>query len=429
MTCHRPRAFFLVVALIVLAWPAAAQTPTPTPTPIVVDPTAAFFDDTVVQEIRLTINSRDWQSLQEHYLENDYYPCDFRWNGQTVRNIGIRSRGTGSRSAGKPGLRVDFDRYTTDQTFLGLRSVILRNQSQDASNMHERISMLLFKRLGVKVMREAFTKLFVNNSYAGLYTIVESVDKAFLKKAFGENDGDLYKYDYPADAQPWYFADRGTDPALYVPLTFKPETNETTFKSAPIVQFVRIVANDSDAAFPTTVAPYVDWDNFTRHIAIESVLADLDGFNGDYGINNFYWYRLQNKNQFVWIPWDKSEAFKGGSTYPIFHNFLDGVPGKRNRLSGRAMTLSNVQSMYLDRLLDAAKSLRELDDTTPSDSRGWMEREIQREYDQIRDLVDTDTTRQFTNAEFEADVERLRTFARERPAFVEQAVADWRKPR
>ena len=93
------------------------------------------------------------------------------------------------------------------------------------------------------------------------------------------------------------------------------------------------------------------------------------------------------------------------------------------------MTLSNVQTQYLDRLIDAAKSLRELDDTTPSDTRGWMEREIQREYDQIRDLVYTDTTRQFTNADFEAEVERLRTFARERSAFVEQAVADWRKPR
>src|SRR5512143_561339 len=178
-----------------------AQAPAPGP-PAGTDPVKPvslsdpFFDDSVVQSITLNINSKDWQSLKEHYLDNTYYPCDMRWNGQVVRNIGIRSRGTGSRSGSKPGLRVDFDRYTSSQTFLGLKSFILRNQTQDASNMHERISMLLFRRLGVKASREAFTRLFVNNGYAGLYTIVESVDKTFLTTAFDENDGYLYKYDY-----------------------------------------------------------------------------------------------------------------------------------------------------------------------------------------------------------------------------------------
>ncbi len=38
----------------------------------------AFFDDSVLQEIRLTINSKDWQTLKDNYLSNEYYPCDFR---------------------------------------------------------------------------------------------------------------------------------------------------------------------------------------------------------------------------------------------------------------------------------------------------------------------------------------------------------------
>src|SRR5262249_10555716 len=103
-----------------------------------------FFDDSVVQSIYLTINSRHWQTLRDNYLDNTYYPCDFKWGTQTVRNVGIRSRGTGSRNGTKPGLRVDFDRYTSSQTFLGLKSFILRNQTQDPSNMHERISFQLF---------------------------------------------------------------------------------------------------------------------------------------------------------------------------------------------------------------------------------------------------------------------------------------------
>lgn len=54
-----------------------------------------------------------------------------------MRNAGIRSRGRGSRSGTKPGLRVDFDRYASDQTFLGLKSFILDNLTQDPSGVHE----------------------------------------------------------------------------------------------------------------------------------------------------------------------------------------------------------------------------------------------------------------------------------------------------
>ncbi|HMV69982.1 MAG TPA: hypothetical protein PKA64_24290, partial [Myxococcota bacterium] len=42
----------------------------------------AFFDDAVLQDIRLTINSKDWQTLKDNYLSNEYYPCDFEWRGQ-----------------------------------------------------------------------------------------------------------------------------------------------------------------------------------------------------------------------------------------------------------------------------------------------------------------------------------------------------------
>src|SRR5438876_404936 len=182
MVRHRSRplaGLVLIAALAGTSFLAHAQSTTPTtptnPTTIVVpDPSDPFFDDSVVQSITLQINSRDCNTLKEHADLNDYYPCDFKWGTTTVRNIGIRSRGTGSRSGTKPGLRVDFDRYTNNQTFLGLKSFILRNQTQDPSNMHERIGMQLFKRLGVNVSREAFTKLYVKGSYVGLYSIVES---------------------------------------------------------------------------------------------------------------------------------------------------------------------------------------------------------------------------------------------------------------
>jgi spore coat protein CotH len=391
-------------------------------------PTDAVFDDSIVQSISLTINSQDWESLRANVFDNTYYPVDFKWRDQTLRGVGIRSRGTGSRYGPKPGLRVDFNRYNSDQVFLGtLKSIVLRNQTQDASNMRERISMLLFRRLGVVAPREAFTQLFVNNEYVGLYSIVENIDKPFLKRYYGENDGYLFKYDYNVGDAPWYFEDRGPDPDLYVPSPFEPETHESDPHPEPIAEIVRIVNNDSDASFRMRIDPYISWDNFAKHIAIENCVTDTDGFNGDYGVNNFYWYHWENSNLFTWIPWDKSEAFQGGADFGIFHNFLDGAPALRNRLSARAMTQDDVRNTYLDTLLACARSLAERDPQARDDERGWMEREIDREYQQIHDLVYADPQKPFTNDDFEHEVDVLRGFARDRAKGIETQVAAFRR--
>src|SRR5258706_6106966 len=42
------------------------------------DPSDPFFDDTVLHDIRLSINVRDWESLKVHYLDNTSYPCYFQ---------------------------------------------------------------------------------------------------------------------------------------------------------------------------------------------------------------------------------------------------------------------------------------------------------------------------------------------------------------
>src|SRR5262245_44945862 len=185
------RALLVALALAgTLPRTAAAQT----------DPATPFFDDAVIHDLKITINSKDWQSLKDHWQENNYYPCDFKWNDTTVRSIGIRPRGNGSRNPIKIGLRVDFDRYTTDQKFLGLKSFVLRNNTQDASNLREIASMAFFRRMGIPAPREAFARLYINNTYAGLYTIVESIDKVFLQKNYGENDGYLYEWDFDEQA-------------------------------------------------------------------------------------------------------------------------------------------------------------------------------------------------------------------------------------
>jgi spore coat protein CotH len=383
---------------------------------------APFFNDEVLHEIRLDINAKDWQTLKENFLSNAYYPCDFRWGTEVVRNVGIRSRGTASRSDVKPGLRVDFNRYSDNQTFLGLTSFVLRNNTTDYSSMHERISMLFFGRMGIPAPREAHARLYVNGAYAGLYSIVESIDKNFLARTRAENDGYLYKFDRNVGDDPYYFTYGGPDPSLYVPHPFKPETHESDPQPQPIVDMIRTVAEASDAVFRSAIAEYIDLSAFIRHVAIEMFLNENDGLLGNAGINNFYLYRPPNQHLHVFIPWDKSETMHD-RTLSIFHN-VDDVPAEmQNRLMSRAMAYTDLSNLYLDTLLACADSAAEL---VPDDARGWLEREIDREYQQIRDAALSDPEKAYTNDQFLQAVDDLRKFAQDRSVFVRTAVANKR---
>lgn len=390
-------------------------------------PTSAdpLFDGSVLQDVLLTVNSNDWQTLKDHYLEDTYYPADFRWRSNVVRNVGIKSRGTGSRSGTKPGLKVDFAHYTSDQMFLGLKSIVLRNNTQDPSNMRERISMLIFNRMGLPVSRESHARLFVNGQYSGLYTIVEPLDKAFLRHTWGSDTGYLYSYEYPSGAAPYYFEYRGDDPATYVPVPFTPETHESDPRADFIVRWVQAINLTGEAAFRTVMAQFVDLERLLRHVAIEAYLGDDDGFLGNWGMDNFYTYRFPDTSTFTILPWDKSDAFISGPYASVWHNILDVPPEKQNRLMTRSLRYADLYASWLNALEECVRTTTTPDTDTPG-APGWLEQEIETEYRQIQAAALSDPVKPFTNDQFEQSVNDLRDFARNRGAFVSAEVSQAR---
>jgi spore coat protein CotH len=414
----RPWLRLLVIAALLAAAPQAARAQTAAS-----DPAAPFLDGSVLHDIFLTINSRDWASLKEHFLDNTYYPADFKWNGQTVRNIGIRSRGTGSRSGVKPGLRVDFDRYTTDQKFLGLKSVILRNNTQDPSGMRERLSMALFLRMGLVAEREAHARLYINNTYVGLFTIVESLDKTFLSKNFNENDGHLYEYSFDnAASSPFNFGYPGADPALYTPVPFKPETLELDPQGEVIERLFWTVNIAGDAAWRSSMEEFLDLKKFIRHLAIENFLAEEDGLTGDYGPNNFYFYRFLNTSRFAFLPWDKSNTFWESPSYSILRNIEDGTDAKRNRLVLRALKDPELRELWLNTILECADSI--MKPASASSTTPWLESEVTRIAAQIQQANYTDPSREvYTNADWDESIRFLTNWAQTRSDLVRAQVA------
>jgi hypothetical protein len=292
--------------------------------------------------------------------------------------------------------------------------------------MRERLSMLFFRKLGVPASREAHTRLYVNNEYAGLYTIVEELDTDFLQKNLSENGGHLYEYKFDNQAvaagQPVFrFQYLGSDPASYVPSPFEPKTLENDPQGEVIARFVQAVSDTGAAAWRTNLSAFLDLETFIRYLAIENFLAEEDGLTGDYGPNNFYLYRFANTTTFRFLPWDKSNTFWDAPSpdYSIFRNVQDGWEDHRNLLVLRAFQEPDLLNRYLDTLLECATFAAQ---GAVSDQPGWLETEVGREYDQIRAPALEDTIL-FSNAEFEQAVVDLKTFARGRASSIQTQVA------
>ena len=410
----------LTLALALSAGAAASAQTTPT------GPTSAdFFSPLVLHRIDLLMNSKDWEKLKANYQTNEYYPADVKWNTTTVRNVGVRSRGLGSRSESKPGLRVDMNRYTSSQTFLGLSSFNLDNLWQDASGMKEAISMRFYARLNLPAPRETFAKLYVNNVYAGLYGVTESIDKDFLKRVFGEKDGDtendgyLFEYNW---LYPWYFTYLGSDLAKYKEL-LSAKTHESASdhdKYHDVEQWVLTTNEARDDMFVDSVWKYTDLNVFMKTVSAEAYMAEWDGLLGYSGLANFYLYRFEKTTRHQFLIWDADNTFRD-----LFFSITSGH--QENVLMRRSMAVPSLNQAYYQGLLDAVTSASETDpaEVVPpgQTQRGWLEREIDSTLTLIQAAMYADPNKPYTNQQFDEAVATVRAFAHDRWRFVKCEVA------
>jgi spore coat protein CotH len=388
----------ILAAACLLPRPAAAQN------------ASDLFDVGTLQEIRLSVNTRDLAALRAHTDLNTYYVADLTWRNIKVRNVGIRSRGQGSRNPVKPGYKVEIDHYTTGQTLVGLSTIILDNIWQDDSLIREKLAFEMFEKMALPAPRESFCRLYVNNEYQGVYNITEEIDGHFASRVTGESDGTVFEYHWAADAI-WHAEElagvAGYKPRLE-PRTHVLDADSTLYN--PIVSLFHEINAPDDAVWRSRVEQYIDLNQFMTHVAVETFIAENDGILGYAGMNNFYLYRDQGTSRHRFFVWDKDNAF-------LYYD--RGVPTTDdNVLFRRAMAYPDLREIYLSALERCAA-------IATADS--FLSLEIDRLAGIIFDAAQSDPKKQFDNARWDEAVAFLRTFAAQRPQVVLDSVAQIRR--
>ena len=302
-------------------------------------------------------------------------------------------------------------RYVTGQTFLGLKSFVLDNLTQDPSGIHETVAMAFNARLGIPAPREIHVRLYVRDVFAGVYAIVEAVDKNMLARVFGsigddtQNDGFLFEFKYQDD---WRFSHLGSGLDPYK-IRFEATTHESKSdedKYRPIETLVRLVNDTPADRVKDTIGGLLDIPAFIRFLAAQTFLGDTDGFLGNQGINNFYLYRLEHQAVHTMIPWDADNTF-WGPEFPV------DVLWAGNKLVDKLMSVPEYSALF-------AAEMKRTVELAEADS--WLDTEIIRQVQRVDTAMKEDLFKPHTQSSYEGSVGVMLNFARARITFVKCAL-------
>nr|MCR5400726.1 CotH kinase family protein [Treponema sp.] len=334
-----------------------------------------IYNPDVLGETTITISRKEWQKMlffydkardYEQYVTAAKYNFTKSSNTWELNNVGIRVRGNTSRNNARPQtsgfegyqnnyvqchFKIDFEEFLEDDKTQGqkiagsMKSVMLKHFKGDPTYTREVYGYNLFRQNGIWIApRAAFTKLTikivdsdskVETVNYGVYAMIESIDKQFLKarkaKAGGKDgeclesdDGNLWKCTGYAPLTPnpdkigvetggdfknvntsssnpedWTADYNGKNTPHYDLKTHKSKPTE------PVNQFKTFMSQLSNLNGEANITAWMeknfDVDLFLRTYAINVILGMWDDYW--YNCSNYYFY-FDKSGKAYFIPYD-----------------------------------------------------------------------------------------------------------------------------
>ena len=309
-----------------------------------------FWNDLKVHRFHLEMSEAEWEAMKALDPHKGLAPAErlkkingeqrelhrsrFPWaegsltiNGQHLNGIGARYKGNASfnlmRGSLKRNMKIKLDWANKDQNYNSVETLNLNAGGLDPSKLRDVFSYWLFREAGVPAPRTTFAEMTLTipgryeKEHLGLYTIVEQVNKSFLKDRFGSKKGLLMKPEGIASVE--Y---HGDDWRFYAHL-YRPDNQPSLAQSMRVMDFANVVNLSNAKQFRDSISSYLDIDGFLRFIAVNALIVNLDTLLAM--PQNYYLHLSKDTNKFVFFPWDLDISFAG---WP-----LGGKPADQMKLS------------------------------------------------------------------------------------------------
>lgn len=203
-------------------------------------------------------------------------------DGERFDSVGVRLKGSGSFQdlSGKAAFKIDFNAYVPEQSFHGKGKVTLNNMLHDATQVHEVVAYAAFAAAGLPHSRVGYAYVTVNGEDYGLYSNVETPDRDYLERNFGQREGNLYEGGYPYYPDSWDHADFTEAEVEH----FELEVG-TDVQWADVHAVVDALAAEE---LEGELSQVVDLDQYARFQIMEAWAGQWDGYA--FASNNFRIY-------------------------------------------------------------------------------------------------------------------------------------------
>ncbi len=254
----------------------------------------------------------------------------------TTHTFSLMNSGNRTLRAPKRSWKMNVEPTDDGDELFGMRRFNLKAMYNDPSQMREALAWHLFGAAGVPAARHTYAKLAFDDRYFGLFSLIEQVDKQFLRDHFGTNDaGNLYKAycgDIGCATLEHRVGQDGDDGGRqYIGKkgdTYRLKANDddpaaNTFDD--LAQFVRVINGvglsggdgrfDTDA-FRSSVEGIMNAHAFLRWGALNLLIGSWDNYFATPA--NYYLYNsgfrgsekdFMNRPYFTFIPWDYDNSF------------------------------------------------------------------------------------------------------------------------
>jgi hypothetical protein len=325
---------------------------------------------------------------------------------------GIRVHGAASRRYEKKGLRFYFRNdyglplldypVFPDLNELIFDRLVLHNGGQDfpaisvsATMLRNQLAGNLARKLGAYATHSRPVLVFINGELWGVYLLRERIDARYLAENFQINDADLLS-------------------------GFEDRLDVSAGDLAHWENLLQFVTNNdlADEANMGYVETQMNLDNYIDYIAFQIISA-----NSDWPHNNQHKFRDRATGRWHWMVWDSDYAFGLlPDSYIEKDMFLHVLENEGRRQREAAVFMKKLfenpgfEAQFLTSLADQLNTVFLPDDVV---------QEIDRLAAAMARDISYETRRWPGSGDWEAGVEYMREFGRQRPSYVRRQAVDY----
>lgn len=273
-----------------------------------------FYDLNTIQTIQIVFAESNWDALMdanEASAADPYLSAQsVTINGVTYNTVGVKYKGNSSYNANqvKNPLHIELDTYV-DQNYQGYTDIKLSNVFVDPTFVRETLG---YKILGnyMDVPLANYAKVYINGSYIGLYTNVESISKKFVDSRFGSKTNAFFDCSPPAGAGPQTtnlpnLAYLGTNSASYTS-AYDMKSDVAGTGWADLIALTNTLSTTTSTN-TANIEAVLDIDRTMWFLAYHNLFVNLDSYIGQFK-QNYYLYKSDN-GQFNPVIWDLNMCF------------------------------------------------------------------------------------------------------------------------